>query len=38
MKGMWRKDVKPKFFFNSIIKIHVLTLKLAYRDALLDAF
>lgn len=33
MKG--RKDLKPKFSLNNVIKIHVLTLKLAYRAALL---
>lgn len=34
MKGMWRKDVKPKFFFNNIIKIHVLTLEAGLQGCL----
>lgn len=35
MKGRWRKDLNPKFFLSNVTKIHVLTLKLAYRAAFL---
>ena len=35
MKGRQGKDLKPKLFSSNVIKVHILTLKLAYRAALL---